>query len=236
MRTVLTTPRRESYREVSQTLHGRRSMLWALVTLVSVTLFGAADEARAQAVRDTAAERKHQADCRLAAQTLIEGQPAAKRDWALAYLGSCPQQQQVAVEMWETPPGERTELDRLFELSRKFKDERIFRRAVALAEDPAVDSEVRVTALGVLGSYLDPILVMRLSDLEERRELAGIRWANIFGVGGDLEAQETGRPLPADADDRIRSLVRDLAREAEDDLVRAQAWHLATRLGIEVSR
>lgn len=205
--------------------------MWVVVVGLSLALPVAGQEERANPV-----QVKHRNNCRLAAQILLEGQPAVKRDWALAYIGSCPQQQQVAVEMWKAPPGERSELDRLFELSRKFKDERIFRRAVELAEDPAVDREVRVTALGVLGSYLDPNLVMRLSDLERRRELAGIRWANIFGVGGDLEAQETGRPLPTDADERIRSLVRNLAREAEDDLVRAQAWHLATRLGIEVSR
>lgn len=171
----------------------------------------------------------------LAAQVLIDGQPAVKRDWAFRYIGSCPQQQ-VVVAMWQDPPVETEELDRLFELSRKVKDRRIFRRAAEVAEDPAARSELRVTALGVLGSYLHPDLVMRLSDLERRPEVGGIRWANIFGVGGDLEDQETVRPLPDDAERRICDLVRHLAREAEDDLVRAQAWHLATRIGIDVPR
>lgn len=75
---------------------------------------------------------------------------------------------------------------------------------------------------------------MELSDLERREEVAGIRWSNIFGVGGDLESQETVRPLPADAEARIRTLVRRLARQADDDVVRAQAWHLATRVGVDV--
>lgn len=38
--------------------------------------------------------------------------------------------------------------------------------------------------------------------------------------------------LPEDFD--RRALVRRLARPADDDLVRAQGWHLATRLGIDV--
>jgi hypothetical protein len=177
---------------------------------------------------------KHRNNCRLAAQVLLKGQPAVKRDWALRYIGSCAQQQEVVLEMWKEPPVAQEELSRLFELSRKIRDRRIFRRAAKIADDVSADSDLRITALGVLGSYLDSNLVMELSDLERREEVAGIRWSNIFGVGGDLESQETVRPLPADAEARIRTLVRRLARQADDDVVRAQAWHLATRVGIDV--
>lgn len=212
--------------------HSHRLVLGTVLLVLS----GVATPLVAQEPKAHPAQVKHRNNCRLAAQVLLHGQPAVKRDWALRYIGSCPQQQQVVVDMWQDPPAETEELDRLFELSRKVKDERIFRRAVEVAEDPTEHSELRVTALAVLGSYLHSDLVMQLSDLERRPELEGIRWANIFGVGGDLEGQKTVRPLPDDAGQRICELVRRLAREAEDDLVRAQAWHLATRVGIDVPR
>lgn len=211
----------------------QRHLVLASVPLI---LGGLVSSLAAQEQAADPAQVKHRNNCRLAAQVLLDGQPAVKGDWALRYIGSCPQQQQVVVAMWQDPPVGTEELDRLFELSRKVKDRRIFRRAAEVAEDPAARSELRVTALGVLGSYLHPDLVMRLSDLERRSEVGGIRWANIFGVGGDLEDQETVRPLPDDAERRICDLVRHLVREAEDDLVRAQAWHLAARVGIDVPR
>lgn len=160
MRAVLTTPRRESYREVSQTLHGRRSMLWALVTLVSVALFGAADEARAQAVRDTAVERKHQDDCRLAHQVLTTGQPAVKRDWALGVIGTCGEEGAEAIaavlRLHRSATRRTEELDALVYQASTLIAQEIFSTALDIAADPSAGRIARIEALRIIASQAEP--------------------------------------------------------------------------------
>lgn len=109
-------------------------MIRRLTIAAAEPLFALAEAAGAQA-SDTASRVRLRAECRLAHQVLTKGQPAVKREWALRYIGSCAQQQEVVLEMWKEPPVAQEELSRLFELSRKIRDRRIFRRAAKIADD-----------------------------------------------------------------------------------------------------
>lgn len=179
---------------------------------------------------ETSAEAKHRADCRLAEQILTLGQPANKRDWALRIIGTCPQMADVLPDLWEEPPSGEAELERLFSLSRKVRDRGIYEAALRLVEDPTRSSNVRITALGVLGAYIDSDLVVDLSGLTRVEGIDGIEWNKPWGWGGDLGPQEQGDPLPPDHESTTLALIERLSEQAEDAKLCAAAWWLSHRL------
>lgn len=174
-------------------------------------------------VRDVA-----ETDCRLAAQVLTHGEPAGKRDWALDIIQSCPQAKDVIPRLWSDVPTDDEEIEGLFHLSRQVRDGRIYEAAYSIATDPARQPLLRVVALGVLGSYVVPDLYMHLP-LEPVTGSEPLRYNNIWSRIDHWSQRDGSVPFPADAEERIHSLVADLADPEkadtrEPELFAAACW------------
>ena len=100
---------------------------------------------------------KHRNDCRLAAQVLTTGQPQTKRDWARGYIANCENEGVPAiVQEWRNVPSDTAAVVQLMRASRAIRDIRIYEQARAVAVDRSRADVVRVGAMHVLDSYVDP--------------------------------------------------------------------------------
>lgn len=169
-------------------------------------------------------------DCGEATRILTEERAPEKRSWALRIISACPQRSDVLVRLWRDPPEGERELSQLYWVSRGVRDGDIFEAAFEVASSPSRPPLPRITALGVLASYVEPDLTLHLDGLEPVEGMGPIEWNNVWGWGADLSLQEVETPLPEDFGVRTLELVRRL-KEADDSRVRAAVWWLLTSGG-----
>lgn len=105
-------------------------------------------------------------DCRLAAQVLTTGQPAPKREWALATIPDCGGDAPAAVAAtWRLMPADSTTLDLLVAASVHRLDARTLAAASDVAGDRGAPTATRLAALRTLASYALPGAVVSSGDV-----------------------------------------------------------------------
>ncbi|HLA89901.1 MAG TPA: hypothetical protein VJL28_05695 [Gemmatimonadaceae bacterium] len=195
-----------------------RRPVQSAATFVATALI-AASAAHGQAVRERESVQLRN-DCRLASQTLENGHPAPKSDWALQVIRDCEESAGAALQrVWAAPPADSAALEPLVEASGAMRDQRIYEAVAAVARNAGAAQVVRLSALRVLAAYLDPRKVVDLDDLRPSRDSGAVAWA-------DHAHQLTGsQPLDGAAPARIHALFADLAASDPDPVVRyAGRW------------
>ena len=100
---------------------------------------------------------KHRNDCRLAAHILTTDEPHTRRDWARGYIANCENEGVPAiVQEWRNVPSDTAAVVQLMHASTAIRDMRIYEQARAVAIDRSRADVVRVGAMHVLDSYVDP--------------------------------------------------------------------------------
>jgi hypothetical protein len=100
---------------------------------------------------------KHRNDCRLAAQVLTAGEPRTKRDWARGYIRNCENEGPPAiVAEWRNVPSDTAAVVQLMHASTAIRDMRIYEQVRTVAADRSRSDVIRVGAMHVLDSYVDP--------------------------------------------------------------------------------
>ena len=129
-------------------ISSRRLLILLLLTWLAPSL------AHGQADRDAIKRRN---DCRLAAQVLTTGEPHTKRDWARGYIANCENEGPPAiVQEWRTVPSDTAAVLQLMRASAAIRDMRIYEQLRAVAVDRSRADVVRVGAMHVLDSYVNP--------------------------------------------------------------------------------
>jgi hypothetical protein len=133
-----------------------RTLFKVLLTCAAAILFGP-NESRAQEHGANPLLVKHRNDCRLAAQVLTAGEPRTKRDWARAYIRNCENEGPPAiVAEWRHVPTDTAAVLQLMRASTAIRDVRIYEQVRAVAADRSRPVLIRVGAMHVLDSYVDP--------------------------------------------------------------------------------
>lgn len=165
---------------------------------------------------------KHRNDCRLAAQVITHGHPAARRTWALNLLPRCGaaggQATAAALRGFRSVHTWRSDHEELVMVTSVFHDRAVFDAALDIARDGAAGKAARIQAFRVLYFQLG--------------------WGRVdpyesFLVGGattmllpllDYPAR-TGTPLPGDACERVAAITRPILADARVDAdIRAAAY------------
>ncbi|HEX6535792.1 MAG TPA: hypothetical protein VF041_14435 [Gemmatimonadaceae bacterium] len=135
--------------------------------IVALALLAATSPLAAQ--RATEATDAHlREECRLATQALTTGRPHPRYSWALDQIRVCDQSAGPALaSRWRAlREADRTELGHLSFTSRSVRDQRIFDAALAVAGARGTAPLIRLAALGVLASHVDPTVYVSLEKLE----------------------------------------------------------------------
>lgn len=207
---------------------GSTGLLLAGVVLLLMPVQPAAAQGGGQ---ERAREAKHQADCRLAHQVLTTGQPAVKRDWALAKIGTCRELggEALAAQLDDHRlTGERTDrLEQVVLATSRFVDREIVRATLEIAADPAAGTVARVQAIRVLSYQIAPA--------------SHAPYESYVQPGGTLFARATesvvvGTPLQDGTCTRIRSVLAEVHEAASTpEPVRIAARNVAEQALAEES-
>lgn len=205
------------------------------VLFMVALLLGSLGACAAKAQSPQSIEARHRADCRLAGQVLTSGQPANKRDWALEVIPACSELSEAVPSLWATGlPGDEEGLVLAYEASRLLQDGRVYEEAMALAENVGSPRLARMTALGVVGSFVRPSVGLDIRKLEQVDGPAPWEWDGMWAVFADYGEPTQGNvPLPADAAEEIRMLMESLAESDPDTAIRDTAYWWLTMVGPE---
>jgi hypothetical protein len=108
-----------------------------------------------------ATDAKLRADCRQAAQTLQQGHPAPKTDWALSVIRLCNESGGPALQaLWTAAPTDSVALEQLVDASSCLLDQHVYSGVMAVARDSGAPRVVRLAALRVLAAYVNPNTVI----------------------------------------------------------------------------
>jgi hypothetical protein len=165
----------------------------------------------------------HRNDCRLAHQVLTHGQPAVKRDWALAIIHGCgPLGGEALAHLlrkhrFDTERG--PELEEIVTNTTRFTDRSIYEAAMEIAQEPTAGEVARIQALRALFNQLTPgNFAPYESFVTDSLVPAGISTYHTY----------TATPLPEDAYEKIHeamSMIR--ASKATPEPVRRAAMIVA---------
>ncbi len=101
-------------------------------------------------------------DCRLAVQVLTRGQPADKREWALATINWCDESgPPVLARMWREVAADSASLGYMIYRSVSMRDRRVYDVVSAIARDGSVPALKRAAALHLLGRWARPGLSLQ---------------------------------------------------------------------------
>lgn len=183
-------------------------------------------DAAAQAGRDTAADRRHRADCRLAHQVLTKGQPAVKREWALGKIRVCEELggEALAAELRRHRQAESpTEaLEEAVRATRDFVDARLAEVALDITSDPSAGTAARVQAIRVLSYQITPGSSASFEELTDPGE------ETFFHHHG---APVVGERLPEEFPRRIFETLADIH---SDDGNPESLQNAASNVGLQV--
>jgi hypothetical protein len=176
-------------------------------------------------------------DCRLASQVLTTGEPHTLREWAMDRINDCDESGgQVIAGLWDAPPSDTVGLGRLYRTASGLLDRRLVEAVVAAASDASNATLVRVTALRVLATYVDPLVDASLASLtppsaacEGMDAAACGRMALVGHTDYRRQTEGTEPPSPG-GPDAIRTLLASLATSDPDSAVRFAAGRLAGSL------
>ncbi|HEX8670239.1 MAG TPA: hypothetical protein VF710_00040 [Longimicrobium sp.] len=128
------------------------------LALITSIIAAAPEGAHAQSGAANPIAIKHRNDCRLAAQVLTRGEPHTKRAWARDYISSCPEEGPPAIAReWRAVPADSAAVLQLMRASTAIRDVRIYERVREVVEDRSRADVIRVGAMHVLDSYVNPL-------------------------------------------------------------------------------
>lgn len=163
-------------------------------------------------------------DCRLAVQVLETGHPHPHWTWAMDVVDRCTEYGGAALaRTWAVPPADITALTQLVLSSQRLRDQRIVDAVLEVARSESASREVRLRALQVLASYVDPSRTPRLDEMErsdDPYQFPSIR-RNMHVV-----TFEGSRPPAPDTPLRVLGALRTLGETAGDQHVREAAAFL----------
>lgn len=192
----------------------------SFIMLAAIGVLGAVPPAHAQ--QSEVSERAIlQADCRLAAQVLTHGQPANKRDWAMAMLPRCPLEgASAAAQLWADPATDSVGLYRLRQATQHTRDQRVVNslmRAARAATNPPL---VRKVAMLQLYTYLDPADATSLEILDPANDRGG---RVISRLSHPVTLRDGPQPLSASYREELIQFYRSLAESDPDPDMRYAA-------------
>jgi len=160
------------------------------------------------------------ANCRLAVQTLQQGHPAPKTDWALSLIRRCTESGGSALQaLWISAPTDSVALEQLVAASSRLIDLRVYSGVMATARNTGAPRAVRLAALRVLAAYVDPTKVIRADDLLKPHPDTAVTM--LFGSTSHGPTQFLGvTPLAPTSRDETRDLFTTLWRTDADPIVR----------------
>lgn len=150
-------------------LQGQVPVKWILAGLAVVMGLALPHTAPAQAARRDGAR---EGNCRLASQVLTTGQPAARRQWALSYIGYCPAPTQVpalrAGLARAAAAGEVSTFQRLASTALYVPDDRLLDQLLSVATKATYPERIRLAAMVKLDLLRAPARVWRVEELMRR--------------------------------------------------------------------
>lgn len=161
---------------------------------------------------DTAWVAKQAADCRLAAQVLVDGHPAAKREWAIGQSSVCVDvggdalSTELRRHVQVLDPEEQPMAQIVF-VSRLFVDSALAEAGLDVALDPDASTIARVQAMRVLSNQLAPGTFVSYQEFLT---------PGTIGAGGHIPSSEgptVGRPLSRDLVARVQQALGVLAND-----------------------
>jgi len=106
-------------------------------------------------------DAKLRANCRLAVQTLQQGHPAPKTDWALSVIRLCDESGGPALQaLWASAPTDSVALEQLVDASACLLDQRVYSGVMTTARNAVAPRTVRLAALRVLAAVVSPSTVI----------------------------------------------------------------------------
>jgi hypothetical protein len=169
-------------------------------------------------------------DCRLAAQVIETGHPHPRARWAFETIGRCGEEGPPALaKRWRDIAADTAEVRDLINASARLRDRRLFDLASSVSRDPSRPDVVRVGAMILLVSYVDPHHLVSFPalaprDLGRRRGppiiLDNLSAHEILQIDG---AQPLGGPLAA----RAIAVFREVAGQGGTEPVTFAAAALA---------
>lgn len=188
----------------------RLSALW-LVWTVGISPAVMAQQSRERADPALAAR------CQAAASRLASA--ATEPGQELAQMSRCDETgPQVLARLWEDASVDPARVDGLVYLTSSLHDQRVLDALLRVATSLTRDRMVRLRALGVLITYIDPKLVVRLGDLDSVTPEPVLGWRGhlTHGVGSEAPG--------ADAPDRIMDALRAMGTSDSDPIAPSAKW------------
>lgn len=186
-----------------------------------------ANSARAQGQRE--AEDAHLRErCRFAAQILTTGEPRAHYDWAVAKIRACDESAGPALAArWSRLDAttSRAALEELAFTSRSIRDQRLMDALVSVATSSSQPVSVRLEAISVLASYVNPRVYVSLKWLEEPPTNSSLPLVN------DFEPSDGSVPLAAGTRETVLASLGQIASAEGDSVVGRASAALRAGLG-----
>jgi hypothetical protein len=216
-------------RRVNPVSRGLRT-LW--MTTVALAVLSA--PARGQATSDSV---KFKNDCQLATQVLTTGHPVPHRVWATAFIHYCGVDAIAAANVAALKrlrsTADSAEVEQVWNQLQYFRDARIYRAAIEVAQDRLAPATSRINALLWLQRMRAPDHEALRQDVTGGFDSAGRvnggcgRYARVAGI----QRFEEGEPLPTDFVDEITRVGRAVSWDASEPMDVRTAARCAQTLG-----
>lgn len=170
--------------------------------------------------RSETTDSTFRAECRRAARTVLAGRAELQWRWAADRIGNCDDSAGEAIAAWlRRAATDSLEILQVYWAARGIRDQRILDAAIEVARDSTREWRQRVSAMHLLGAYVDPKIVFEPDDLTSRRDGTAI----ARGLGHAIHQIDGTRPLPTGFVLTIQSILESVATESADVRVSSAA-------------
>jgi hypothetical protein len=156
--------------------------------VAALLMVGASGAAAAQSSTVLGAMH-HRNNCRIAGQVLATDQPANRVEWAASYVGSCPNEGPAwLVTQWQKVSSE-SEAMQLVHLSSRFRDDRLYNTAIAIARDKRRPEAARIGSVLLLARFANPANALTFDAVRPPAGLIGeVRSSSDSNTGAVFES------------------------------------------------
>lgn len=199
---------------------------WLALLILAIGLFAA--PARAQSANERPGVVQHRNNCRLAAQVLSTGEPRTKAEWARGYIVDCADEgPPILAAQWRTVRADTGAVAGLVWRSARLADSRIYQQARAVVLDRSKPDVVRVGAMFVLDSYVNPSHAATFGDVRPpERGVRPVRAAAGYVV--DRTQADGAEPLGGTVRDEVLQLLDQVAARRQEEPL--PVWYAAAAL------
>lgn len=172
---------------------------------------------------------KLRADCRSAAQTLQQGHPAPRTDWALSVIRRCDESGGPALQaLWASAPADSVALEELVDASACLIDQRVYSGVITTARNAGAPRAVRLGALRVLAAVVSPSTVI-YPDAIAKPKADTVVVPTFVSASHGLDQYLGSVPLVPTSREDIRDLFTMLWQTDADPIVRRAGKSLRLR-------